>query len=114
MLEQDQPEDFVVSTGECHTVKDFVEEAFECIGVKVEWSGSGLSEVGIDSKTSKPLIVIDSNYFRPTEVDYLLGDASKANEKLGWYPSTSFKELVSIMVSYDQDNISNKSLGTSS
>jgi GDPmannose 4,6-dehydratase len=114
MLEQDHPEDFVVSTGECHTVKDFVNEAFKCIGVNVEWSGSGLSEVGIDSKTSKPIIVIDSNYFRPTEVDYLLGDATKAKEKLGWKPETTFRELVSIMVSHDQDNISKNSHGTSS
>lgn len=98
MLQQDDPLDFVIATGQTHTVREFVELAFKEIGIDIEWQGSGLDEVGIDSKTGKTLVAIDARYFRPSEVEYLLGDASLAKEKLGWEPRTTFYQLVSEMV----------------
>jgi GDPmannose 4,6-dehydratase len=101
MLQQDAPEDFVVATGETHSVREFVEHAFHEIGITVAWEGSGLDEVGRDADSGKILVQIDPRYFRPTEVDFLLGDASKAKEKLGWEPKITFKELVKIMIRED-------------
>lgn len=114
MLEHETPEDFVISTGECHTVKEFVDAAFRQIDVEIEWIGDGINEIGRDSKTLRTLVSVDAKYFRPTEVDHLLGDSSKAREVLGWYPKTSFLELVSIMVEFDQTKMSKASLGISS
>jgi len=101
MLQQDQPDDYVIATGETHSVREFVELAFKEIGVEIEWHGSGTNEQGKDKKTGKTLIAIDPVYFRPTEVDVLIGDATKAAKKLNWRPKTDFKELVKLMVAAD-------------
>lgn len=101
MLQQDIPEDFVIATGETHTVREFVEKSFKYIDVDITWVGSGVDEKGIDSKTKKELVAIDPYYFRPTEVDILIGDASKAKEKLAWEAKVKFDELVRIMMEYE-------------
>lgn len=106
MLQQDIPEDFVIATGEAHSVREFVEKTFRIVGMDIRWEGRGINEKGIDSKTGKPLVRVDSRYFRPAEVDELLGDPSYARKKLGWKPKTSFDELVKIMVNYDLDRFS--------
>lgn len=97
MLQQEKPDDFVIATGETHTVREFAETAAEYFGFELMWDGSGLSEKGIDRKTGRVLIEIDPEYFRPAEVDLLLGDASKARTILGWKPKVGFSELVKIM-----------------
>jgi GDPmannose 4,6-dehydratase len=101
MLQQDEPDDYVIATGEGHTVREFCTLAFAHAGIEMEWHGSGAEERGIERGTSRVLVEIDPGYFRPTEVGYLLGDASKAREKLGWKPRTSFEELVRLMVDHD-------------
>jgi len=111
MLRQDTPEDYVVGTGESHSVKEFIEEAFGYVGIDIEWKGEGVEKKGVvralASKLTSTLnvgdtlIEIDPKYFRPTEVDYLKADITKAREKLGWEPRTTFNELVKIMVDYD-------------
>jgi GDPmannose 4,6-dehydratase len=97
MLQQDEPDDYVVATGVQYSVKDFVEEAASYFGMKIVWMGKGLNEYGYDLNTKKVVIKVDPKYFRPAEVETLLGDASKAKEKLGWEPKISFKELVEDM-----------------
>jgi GDPmannose 4,6-dehydratase len=101
ILQQDEPNDFVIATGEAHSVREFVENAFQEVDMPVIWEGSGVQEIGKDSGTGKTLVQIDPRYFRPTEVDYLLGDPSKARSKLGWEPTVSFDELVKMMVRED-------------
>lgn len=101
MLQADKPEDYVIATGENHSVREFVEKAFDEVGISIAWEGSGADETGKDTSTGKVLVRIDPRYFRPTEVDNLLGDASKAKEKLGWEPQVSFDELVKMMVRED-------------
>lgn len=101
MLQQNTPEDFVIATGETHTVREFVEKSFKYIDVDITWVGSGVDEKGIDSKTKKELVSIDPYYFRPTEVDILIGDARKAKEKLAWEAKVKFDELVRIMMEYE-------------
>ena len=103
ILQYSQADDFVLSTGETHTVREFVEEAAKHIGFNIEWIGEGLQEKGIDKKTGKVIVEIDPAYFRPTEVDLLLGDSSKARKILGWTPKVSFKELAKIMAEADYD-----------
>ncbi len=98
MLQQDKPDDYVIATGETHTVREFVEEAGKYFDFEIEWKGNGLKEKGTDKNTGKTLIEIDEKYFRPAEVDMLLGDANKAKEKLGWEPKVRFEELVKLMV----------------
>lgn len=100
MLQQEQPEDFVIATGVQYSVRDFINAAAEEIGIKIRWEGSGIDEIGIDAN-GKTIISINPKYFRPTEVESLLGDASKAKQKLGWTPKISFNELVSEMVRED-------------
>jgi len=102
MLQQDEPEDFVIATGVQYSVREFVEESAPYFGMKIEWQGEGLDEIGIDKNTGKTVIRVDPKYFRPTEVETLLGDASKAKEKLGWEPKISFKQLVEDMCIYGQ------------
>jgi len=97
MLQQDEPDDYVIATGVQYSVKEFVEEAAPYFGMKIVWMGEGLGEFGYDLNTKKTVIQIDPKYFRPAEVETLLGDASKAKEKLGWEPKISFKELVEDM-----------------
>lgn len=101
MLQQDTPGDYVLATGVTNSVRDFIEMAFSKVEIPIEWKGSGLGEKGYDAKTGKCLIEVDQNYYRPTEVDLLIGDASKAKEKLGWEPRVTLDELVSEMVSED-------------
>jgi len=101
ILQQDTPDDFVIATGEAHSVREFVEKAFKEVEIEIAWEGAGLNEVGRDAKTGHVLIKIDPRYFRPTEVEFLLGDPSKAKTKLGWKPKTSFDELVKMMVQED-------------
>jgi len=102
MLQQDKPDDYVIATGEQHSVKDFVNEAAQYFGFKLDWMGEGLDETAFDWNTKRPIIIIDPEYFRPAEVESLLGDATKAKEVLGWEPKTSFKELVEEMCIYGQ------------
>lgn len=109
MLQQDSPDDYVLATGEAHTVREFVTLAFQELDISIEWTGKGLTEKGVDSKTGKILVEVSPNYFRPTEVDILLGDASKAKAKLGWEARTKFEELVKIMTIADFENLQNKS-----
>ena len=101
ILQADAPDDFVLATGETRSVREFVELSFAEVGRKVEWRGKGVEETGVDKKTGKTLVRIDPVYFRPTEVDLLIGDASKAREKLGWKPKTTLAQLVSEMVAGD-------------
>lgn len=101
ILQHDRAEDFVIATGETHSVREFVELAFKEVGIKIGWTGEGVQEKGIDTSSGRVLIEVDPRYFRPTEVDLLLGDASKANRLLGWEPTVQFKDLVSEMVKSD-------------
>ena len=103
MLQQDSAEDFVIATGMQYSVRDFVVAAGALLGMKIEWQGTGLDEVGIDTITGRRLVRVDPRYFRPTEVDSLLGDATKAREKLGWTAEVSFPELVAEMIDSDLD-----------
>jgi len=105
MLQHDTPEDFVIATGETHTVREFVEAAFKHVDIDIEWQGEGVDEKGIDKDTGKVLVEVDPKYFRPTEVDLLIGDPSKAKEELGWEPEVKFKELVQLMVQSDIEAI---------
>lgn len=104
MLQQEKPEDFVLATGETHSVREFIEECMRLLKIDLEWRGKGVKEIGVDRKTGKILIKIDPKYYRPAEVDLLLGDASKAKAKLGWTPKTTFKKLVKIMLEADLKN----------
>ena len=102
ILQHDTPEDFVIATGEYHTVREFTTLAFKEVGIELRWDGEGVDEKGIDVSTGKVLVEVDSKYFRPAEVEQLLGDPTKARTLLGWNPTkTSFSELVKIMVSHD-------------
>jgi len=104
MLQQDQPEDYVIATGKTYTVRDFVNLAFHEVGYHLVWEGSGVEEVAKDAKTGKVLVKVDTKYYRPAEVELLLGDPAKANLELGWVAKTELKELVSEMVEYDLAN----------
>ncbi|CUT14596.1 GDPmannose 46dehydratase EC 42147 [Bradyrhizobium sp.] len=101
ILQADKPDDFVLATGEMHSVREMVELSFAQVGRRIEWRGEGVDETGVDTKTGKTVVKIDSTYFRPTEVDLLVGDASKAREVLGWTPKRSFAELVAEMMASD-------------
>jgi GDPmannose 4,6-dehydratase len=98
MMQAPTPDDYILATNETHTVREFVEEAAKLLGFDLIWQGQGLAEQGLDRKTGQVLIAIDERYFRPAEVDLLLGDYTKAKQKLGWQPTTTFKQLVKIMV----------------
>jgi len=102
MLQQEEADDYVIATGEQYSVRQFVEEAAPYFGMKIVWEGEGLDEVGIDKNTGRKVIDVNPKYFRPAEVETLLGDATKAKEKLGWEPRTSFKQLVEDMCIYGQ------------
>ncbi|WP_462316307.1 GDP-mannose 4,6-dehydratase [Methanobrevibacter sp.] len=111
ILQADEPDDFVIATGEMHTVREFVDIAFKEVGIELEWKGSGVDEKGIDVNTGEVLVEVDERFFRPAEVDQLLGDPTKAKEKLGWNPTkTSFEELVKIMVQSDLEYAENHDL----
>jgi GDPmannose 4,6-dehydratase len=101
MLQQEQPEDFVIATGEQHSVREFVEQAGTALGMRIEWRGRGVQEQGVDARTGRTVIKVDRRYFRPTEVETLLGDPGKARQKLGWQAQTSFNALVKEMAEAD-------------
>jgi GDPmannose 4,6-dehydratase len=105
MLQQPEPDDYVVATGETHSVRSFVERAFREIGTDIEWKGHGIEEQGIDASNGRVLVEVDPRYFRPTEVEILVGDATKAREKLGWRHETKFNDLVTEMVCEDLKSI---------
>jgi len=102
ILQQDRPDDYVLATGETHTVREFVERAFGCIGRTIVWSGSGVEERGVCAQNGECLVAIDPHYYRPTEVDLLLGNPEKARQRLGWHHKTSFEQLVAEMVEADR------------
>jgi GDPmannose 4,6-dehydratase len=104
MLQQDKPKDYVIATGETHTVREFVELAFKEVGINITWKGVDVNEKGINSESGRVLVEIDKKYFRPAEVELLLGDPSKAESELNWRREVSFKDLVSGMVKYDLEN----------
>lgn len=101
MLQQEEPRDYVLATGNTHTVRSFCEMAFEAVGVSLRWEGEGVDEKGFDTRTGKCLIEVDSRYFRPAEVEALCGDASRARESLGWQPGCSLESMVDEMVEAD-------------
>ena len=104
ILQQDEPDDFVIATGEQHTVRDFTEKAFKANGMEIEWKGSGLDEKGYDKATGKLLVSVNPEWFRPTDVVNLWGDPTKARTVLGWNPQkTSYEELVSLMAVHDRE-----------
>ena len=106
ILQAEKADDFVIATGEMHTVREFVELAFKEVGIELKWEGSGINEKGIDTQTNEVLVEVDERFFRPAEVDQLLGNPSKAKETLGWNPTkTSFEELVKIMVKSDLEYV---------
>jgi GDPmannose 4,6-dehydratase len=104
MLQQDNPDDYVIATGETHSVREFVEEAFKEVGINIAWHDEGVNEYATDIKTGKVVVQIDPRYFRPTEVDLLIGNPKKAEQILGWKPQTTFKELVHLMMNADLEN----------
>ena len=101
MLQQEEPDDFVIATGKQHSVKEVIETAGKQLGISIRWEGKGIREKGINKENNKTIVAVDPSYFRPTEVDNLLGDASKARKKLGWEPRISFEQLISEMVTED-------------
>src|ERR1035437_357809 len=105
ILQADKPDDFVLATNETHSIREFVEETFKVLDEEIIWKGSGIEEKGILKSSGKVVISIDSRYFRPTEVDILIGDSTKAKEKLGWEPKITFRELVKIMVNSDFEKV---------
>jgi GDPmannose 4,6-dehydratase len=105
MLQQQNPDDYVIATGETHAVREFIEKSFGALGIALEWRGKVVDEVGVDKASGKVIVRIDPKYFRPTEVELLLGDPSKAKTALSWKPSVTFDELVAIMVKADYDKI---------
>ena len=105
MLQQDEPEDFVIATGEMHSVREFVELAFGEIGIEIQWRGEGVDKVGVDAATRDVLVEIDPRYYRPTEVELLLGDPTKAKEKLGWKAEVRLRKLVKMMVDGDMGKL---------
>jgi GDPmannose 4,6-dehydratase len=108
IVQQPEPDDYVLATGESHSIREFVEKAFARVGRRLEWQGAGAAERGLDAATGKVLVAIDARYFRPTEVDSLIGDASKAHQKLGWRHKVSFAQLVEEMVDADLKAVRNE------
>ncbi len=108
MLQQDTPDDYVIATGETHTVKEFCEVTFKELDINLDWQGEGVNEKGIDDKTGKVVIEIDPKYFRPTEVSLLIGDPAKAKRELGWAPKTTFHDLVKLMIQADWEKVKRK------
>jgi len=108
ILQQPEPDDYVLATGEAHSVREFVEQAFVQIGIRMVWEGAGVDEKGIDATSRRVLARVDPRYFRPTEVDLLIGDPSKARSKLGWQHKVSFEQLVAEMVTADLKNVADE------
>jgi len=108
ILQQPEPDDYVLATGETHSVREFVDKAFAQTGIRIVWAGQGVDERGIDAESGRVLVKVDPRYFRPTEVDLLIGDASKARTKLGWRHRVSFDELVAEMVAADLKTVADE------
>ncbi len=108
MLQQEVPDDYVVATGETHTVREFIEKAFKYVDIEVKWQGKGVNEKGLNAATGEEIVKIDPRYFRPTEVELLIGDPAKAKAKLGWVPKVKFEELVNIMMAADWETVKKK------
>lgn len=108
ILQHKEPDDFLIATGETHTVREFVQEVGKNLGYNIVWRGKGANEKGYDKKTNKLLVCVDKTLFRPTEVDLLIGDASKAKNILGWKPKVTFKKLAQLMTKHDFDNVKNR------
>jgi GDPmannose 4,6-dehydratase len=108
ILQQPEPDDYVLATGETHSVREFVDKAFAQTGIRTVWAGQGVDERGIDAESGRVLVKVDPRYFRPTEVDLLIGDASKARAKLGWRHRVSFDELVAEMVAADLKTVADE------
>ena len=109
MLGQERPDDYVVATGATHSVREFCEQAFRIAGIDVEWEGSGVEERGRDRRTGKVVVAVDKAFYRPAEVDLLIGDAAKARSVLGWRPSVEFQDIVRMMVESDMREIGGRS-----
>ncbi len=105
MLQHDTPDDYVTATGQAHSIREFVEQAFKCVGIEIVWRGKGINEKGHHKHTDQILVHVDSRYFRPTEVEALIGNAEKIKRVLGWQPTTSFEDLVKEMVEYELNNL---------
>ena len=105
MLQQEAPDDFVLATNETHTIREFADKAFKELDMELEWSGSGEKEIGVEKKSGKTLVKVNPRYYRPTEVDFLLGDYTKAKNELGWEPMTKFEDLVKLMVKADWEKV---------
>ena len=103
MLQQDKPDDYVIATNETRTVREFVETAFQHVGIEVEWKGTGVDEIGVDKATGKTIVKVNPKFFRPAEVDILLGNPEKAEKTLGWEREISFSDLVERMVKNDME-----------
>ena len=108
MLQQPVPDDYILATGETHTVREFIQYAFMSVGITVEWQGEGVHEKGLDAKTGEQLVEISPRFYRPAEVDCLIGDSTKARKNLGWEPKTTFKDLVQIMVEADLKRVASE------
>ena len=108
MLQKDAPDDYVLATGETHTVREFVDVTFRELGMPLAWEGEGEKERGVDRASGKALVVVDPRYYRPTEVELLIGDATKARKKLGWVPKTKFEDLVVMMAKADYEKVSRR------
>ena len=102
MLQQDEPDDYGIATGQQYSVREFVDKAAPYFGLRLEWQGEGLNEVAVDKITKRTVVAVDEKYFRPAEVESLLGDPTKAKQKLGWEPTTTFDQLVEDMCIYGQ------------
>ena len=109
-MQQDKPDDYVIATGKTHTVREFCEKAFQEAGLTLTWVGEGVDEKGLDSDSERVLVEIDRQYFRPTEVDLLLGDPSKAKLKLGWEPKVGLDELIKMMVEADMQEAEHEAM----
>jgi GDPmannose 4,6-dehydratase len=105
MLQEDEPDDYVIASGENHTIREFAELAAECLGMEIEWSGQGINEKGRDRKCGKTIIEVSDKFFRPTEIDNIVGDASKAIRSLGWKPTLGFKEMIGMLVDAELERI---------
>lgn len=111
MLQQDKPDDFILATGESHSNKEFVEEACKYVNIDIEWRGEGVNEIGVDKRSGDAIVIqVDPKYFRPSEVDLLLGDPTKAKEVLGWEAKTKFKDLVKLMMQHDIEKYGEKNI----
>lgn len=108
MLQQEAPDDYIIATGEAHTVQEFIEKAFEYVDVELEWEGNGVDKVAIEKRTGRTLVKVDPQFFRVTDIDYALGDASKAKAKLSWEPKVNFDTLVHLMVEEDLKRLHTK------